>query len=137
MDARVVWKKGLSFTGTAAVSGFSLPLGSDAETGAEGGFRPTELLLVGAAGCTAMDVISILAKKRQEVTEFTVSAHAERAEDHPKIFTRITVEYALKGKNIDPAAAKRAVELSESKYCACIAMLRKSAEIVTRITVSP
>ena len=63
MDAKVVWKKGLSFTGTAQMSGLSLPLGSDPSVGGDNdGFRPTELLLVGLAGCTAMDVISILEK---------------------------------------------------------------------------
>ncbi len=136
MDARVVWRKGLAFTGTAETSGFTLPLGSEAD-GAEGGFRPTELLLLGLAGCTGMDVVSILAKKRQEVTRFEVKVHGERAAEHPKVFTRIVVEYVVQGKDIDPSAVKRAVELSEDKYCACMAMLRKAAEIQTRITLAP
>ena len=99
MDAKVVWKKGLSFAGTAQTSGFSLPLGSGPSVGGDNdGFRPAELLLVGLAGCTAMDVISILAKKRQEVTGFEVSAHGERATEHPQKYTSFVVEYTVKGR---------------------------------------
>jgi putative redox protein len=136
MDAKVVWSKGLSFTGSAEVSGFSLPLGADPEVGGQNnGFRPLELLLVGLAGCTGMDVISILAKKRQEVTAFEVRAHAEQAGDHPRVFTRITIEYLLTGRNIDRASVERAVELSETTYCPAQAMLRKAAGIEMKITI--
>jgi putative redox protein len=136
MDAKVVWSKGLSFTGSAEVSGFSLPLGADPEVGGQNnGFRPLELLLVGLAGCTGMDVISILAKKRQEVTAFEVRAHAEQAGDHPRVFTRITIEYLLTGRNIDRASVERAVELSETRYCPAQAMLRKAAGIEMKITI--
>jgi putative redox protein len=136
MDAKVVWSKGLSFTGSAEESGFSLPLGADPEIGGlNDGFRPLELLLVGLAGCTGMDVISILEKKRQEVTAFEVRAHAEQAGGHPRVFTRITIEYLLTGRNIDRASVERAVELSETKYCPAQAMLRKAAEIEMKITI--
>jgi putative redox protein len=137
MDAKVVWKKGCSFTGSAAASGFSLPLGSETEAPEDGGFRPLELLLVGLAGCTGMDVISILAKKRQEVTSFEVRVHAERAPDHPKVFTRIEVDYILRGNGLDEGAVKRAAELSETKYCAAMATLRMAAPIVTRVSILP
>jgi putative redox protein len=136
MDANAVWRKGLAFTGKAETSGFTLPLGSEAD-GADGGFRPTELLLLGVAGCTGMDVVSILQRKRQQVTGFEVKVHGDRADEHPKTFTRIVVEYVIRGKDIDPAAVKRAVELSETKYCACMAMLRKAAEIQTKVTLVP
>lgn len=135
MDAKVTWKEGLSFDGTAT-SGFSLPLGSSIESGgADDGFRPMELLLVGLAGCTAMDVISILKKKRQEVTHFEVQVHGDRATTDPKVFTEITIEYIVTGKNIDPAAVERSVELSETKYCSASAMLRKTANIQNKITI--
>jgi putative redox protein len=137
MDAKVTWKRGLSFTGAAETSGFTLPLGSKADAGEDGGFRPTELLLLGLAGCTGMDVISILEKKRQQVTGLEVRVHGDRAEEHPKVFTRITVEYVVSGNDVDPAAVTRAVELSEDKYCACMAMLRKAVEIETKITITP
>jgi putative redox protein len=136
MDAKVTWKgNGLAFEGTAT-SGFKLALGSSSESGTpDDGFRPLELLLVGLGGCTAMDVISILQKKRQDVTNFEIQVHAERAEDHPKVFTDVTVEYILTGKALDPAAVDRAVELSVTKYCSAQAMLAKAANITHKVTI--
>lgn len=135
MDAKLDWKTGLSFEGTAD-SGFIIPLGTaTSEGGLDDGFRPMELLLVGLAGCTSMDVISIMKKKQQDVTAFEVKVHADRAPEHPKIFTNIEMEYILTGRNLDPVAAKRSVELSETKYCPAIAMLRKAVNITTRITL--
>lgn len=129
MDAKVTWKGRMSFDGKAD-TGFTLPLGSDPSVGGDNdGFRPLELVLVGLVGCTAMDVISILSKKRQEVTEFEVSAHAERAEEHPKGFTQIMIEHHITGKNIDERAVQRAIELSETKYCPAQAMLMHSVTI--------
>lgn len=136
MDAKVTWKgTGLAFEG-AANSGFKLALGSNTEVGTnDDGFRPLELLLVGLGGCTAMDVISILQKKRQDVTSFEIQLHAERAEDHPRVFTDVVVEYILTGKDLDPAAVERAVELSVTKYCSAQAMLSKAANITHKITL--
>ena len=135
MDASVVWKKGLSFTG-AAETGFNVPLGADPKGGGDNyGFRPSELILVGLAGCTAMDVISILAKKRLQITGFEVKAHGERAATDPKKFTSFMVEYVVTGKGIDPAAVERAVELSETKYCTVMATLRAAGPIERKITI--
>lgn len=135
MDAKVTWKSGLSFDGTGG-SGFSVPLGTSAANGGnDDGMRPMELLLVGLAGCTGMDVISILEKKRQEVTGFEVRVQGERASDHPKIFTDITIEFVVTGKNIDQTAVERAVELSSTKYCSAEAMLGKAARIQHKITI--
>jgi putative redox protein len=135
-DATAVWKKGLSFTGTAATSGFSLSMGADPKVGGENdGFRPSELVLVGLAGCTGMDVISILAKKRQQVTAFEVKVHGDNAPGEPKRFTRFEVEYVVTGKGIDPAMVERAVELSETKYCTVMNTLRPSAPIERKITI--
>ncbi len=135
MDAKVVWKKGMSFDGTAD-SGFILPLDTAKDDGGEEqGFRPMELLLIGLAGCTSMDVISIMKKKKQVVTHFEVKVHGDRASEHPKVFTKIDMEYILTGRDLDPVAANRAVELSETKYCPAIATLRKAVEIHTRITL--
>ena len=136
MDATAVWEKGLSFTGTAHGSGYSLPLGTDPSVGGENdGFRPAELLLVGLAGCTGMDVISILSKKRLEITGFEVKTHGERAEEHPKRFTGFVVEYVVRGRNVDRAAVERAVELSETKYCSVMATLRSAGPIERKITI--
>lgn len=135
MDAKVTWKSGMSFAGVAD-SGFSIPLGTAAEHGgADDGLTPMELLLIGLGGCTAMDVISILEKKRQLVAGFEVRVHGERADDHPRVFNSITLEYVVTGHQISREAVERAVELSESKYCSVNAMLSKTAIIATTITI--
>lgn len=129
MDAIVTLQQRMSFTATAD-SGFRLNMGTSRDVGGDDdGFRPMELVLLGLAGCTAMDVISILRKKRQHVTGFEVQAHAERAEEHPKVFTDVTIKYIVEGINIDPAAVMRAIELSETKYCPAQAMLVQAVPI--------
>lgn len=129
MEARVTWKQGLTFTGTAD-TGFEVGLGSKPEVGGDNdGFRPIELVAVGLAGCTAMDVISILQKKRQDIKHFEVQVHADRAEEHPKVFTHVTLKYLVEGHDIDPSAVERAIELSTTKYCPSHAMLRKAVDI--------
>ena len=101
MTARVQWKGGLSFTG-GAESGLKVPLAGDASVGgAEDGFRPMELIAIGIAGCTAMDVISILTKKNQRVTGFEVLVHTRQAKDHPKVFAQIDIEYVVAGEQIE------------------------------------
>ena len=136
MDASAVWKKGMSFTGTGFTSNFSLPIGASPKVGgANDGFRPLELILVGLAGCTAMDVISILEKKRQQVTAFEVKTHGEQAEEHPKALTRFEIEYIVTGKGIDREAVERAVELSQTKYCSVAATLRNAGPVETKITL--
>jgi putative redox protein len=97
--------------------------------GQDQGFRPMELLLVGLSGCTGMDVISILRKKREQVTGYEVQVHAERAEDHPMVFTDITVEHIVTGYHLSPDAVARAIELSESRYCGAGAMLGRTARL--------
>ena len=95
MDAKVVWKGRMSFVGSAE-SGFSVPLGTDPGVGGDNdGLRPMELIAIGLAGCTAMDVISILQKKRQDVVSFETRVHAQRASEHPKVFTHVQVEYVF------------------------------------------
>jgi putative redox protein len=129
-DAKVVWKDGLAFEGSGR-SGFTVSLDTIAEEGGGSGFSPMELLLVSLAGCTAMDVISILKKKRQNVTGFEVRAHGVRADEHPKIYTDITLEYIVCGCHVDPKAVERAIELSETKYCSVNGMLSKVAQVTT------
>jgi putative redox protein len=93
------------------------------------GFRPMELLLVGLAGCTGMDVISILRKKRQDVTGYEVHVQGVRAEEHPMVFVEITVEHVVTGHHLQPEAVARAIELSEERYCGAGAMLGKVAHL--------
>lgn len=129
MEAKVTWQGRMTFTGSAD-SNFPVQLGTDPAVGGDNdGLRPMELIAIGLAGCTAMDVISILQKKRQDVTGFEVRVHTTRADEHPKVFTHITIEYLIEGRNIDPAAVERAMELSETKYCPAQAMLGKAAPI--------
>lgn len=135
MDAKVTWSTGLSFTGTAD-SGYMIPLGGKKEVGGlEDGFLPMELFAMGLAGCTGMDVISILTKMRQEVTAFEVKVHADRVNTHPKIFSTMEIEYIVTGKNIDSSAVEKAVQLSEERYCPGQAILAKTAQISHKITI--
>ena len=125
MKAKVEWKGRLTFSGTAD-SGFDVPLGSYPKVGGDDdGFRPMELLAVGLAGCTAMDVISIVRKKRQEVLGFQVVVDAERSNEHPKVFTKAVIEYHLVGKDIAENSVTRAIELSADAYCPAQSMLGK------------
>jgi putative redox protein len=125
VEAQVTWKGKLSFNGTAD-SGFEMPLGTEKSVGGdEDGFRPMELIAMGLAGCTAMDVISILTKKRQQVTAFDVQVHADRSENHPKVFTHAIIDYIVIGHNLDESAVVRAIELSATRYCPAQAMLEK------------
>jgi putative redox protein len=136
LDALVTWKQGLSFDGKGGNSGFTLPLGSPLEAGgAYDGFSPMELILLGLAGCTGMDTISILQKKKQDVIGFEIKVHGDRSVDHPKVFTDIMIEYVVTGHSVDAAAVERAVELSATKYCSAQAMLDKAAKIEHRITI--
>ena len=87
------------------------------------------------AGCTGMDVISILRKKRQDVTNFEVKVHADQADSHPHVFTAVIVEYIVTGNNIDPKAVERAIDLSENAYCPAQAMLVKAVPIKHTYTI--
>jgi putative redox protein len=135
MDAKVTWMNGLAFS-AAADTGNTLDLDADtAAGGMGGGFKPMEMFAIGLAGCTAMDVISILSKKRQEVTAFEVQTHLERASEHPKVFTRGVLHYEVTGRGVDPAAVLRAIELSTTRYCPAQAMLGRLFPITQTYTI--
>jgi len=91
--------------------------------------RPMELMLAGAGGCTAFDVVLILQRTRQNISACEVSLQAERAETDPKVFTKINLHFTVKGKDLDPSKVERAINLSHDKYCSASAMLGKTAEI--------
>lgn len=135
MKAQVTWKGRMSFSATSD-SGFSIDLGTDPEVGGDNdGFRPLELMAISLAGCTAMDVISILNKKRQQVSGFDVKVNAERAAEHPRVFTHAVILYTVIGTGIDEAAVRRAIELSAQRYCPAQAMLAKVFPIVLRYQI--
>ena len=125
MKAKVSWNEKMSFTGLAE-TGYEVPLDTYPAFGGEnGGFRPMELMALSLAGCTAMDVLSILKKKRQDLTEFEVKVNTERAEEHPKVFTEANIEYLVTGHGVEEKALVRAIELSAMRYCPAQGMLAK------------
>jgi len=127
----VTWIDELAFQGVTN-TGYEMALNSRPEPGKEAEVaKPTDLLLVALAGCTGMDVISILKKKRQPVTGFEVNTRGVQATDPPNVYTEIQIEYVVRGEGVDPAAVERAIELSEGKYCSVSAMLKQTAEITT------
>ncbi len=129
MTAQATLETGMRFDAVGG-SGHHVTLDADEHGGGHNaGFRPMELLLVGLAGCTGMDVISILRKKRQQVTRYEVHVQGVRAEDHPMVFVEITVEHVLTGHHLQPEAVVRAIELSKDRYCGAGAMLGKAAHL--------
>jgi putative redox protein len=134
MDAKVTWKNdGLLLSGTAD-TGSVLDMASSQDEG-QPGFRPMELLAVGLAGCTAMDVLSILKKKRQDVVDFEVKVHTVAADEYPKVWTDAKIEYIVTGHDIDPKAVERAMELSRTTYCPAQNMLNKVTNIELSYTI--
>ncbi len=127
-SARVRWVDGMQFVAEGG-TGHAIVLDGDPSVGGRNtGSRPMELLLMGLAGCTAMDVVFILRRKRQKFTGVEVYVTGERADTHPKVYTKIHVEYIIYG-DVDDKAARQAIELSEEKYCSASAMLKKTAEV--------
>ncbi|MGB8656572.1 MAG: OsmC family protein [Candidatus Zixiibacteriota bacterium] len=132
MVASLSWKEKLSFE-VHTESGHTILLDAKPEVGGEGtGPSPMELVLVSLAGCTAMDVVSVLKKKRVDLRNLTIRVSGERASEHPKYFTRIDVQYDLEGKGIREDDVKQAVDLSKDKYCSVAAMLREKSAISYR-----
>src|SRR5215469_13716675 len=129
MTAQATLEGGMRFTAESG-SGHHVTLDAAEHGGGQNaGFRPMELLLVGLAGCTGMDVISILRKKRQDVTGYQVQVRGVRAEEHPMVFVEITVEHIVTGHAVQPEAVARAIQLSEERYCGAGAMLGKVAHL--------
>lgn len=93
------------------------------------GPQPMELLLVGLAGCAGMDIIAILRKKRQDITAYEIRIHGERTEEYPRVFVEITVEHIFTGHAVQPEAVKRAIDLTEERYCGASAILGKTATL--------
>ncbi|MEI7990792.1 MAG: OsmC family protein, partial [Chloroflexota bacterium] len=129
MDATINWLGRMSFSGTSD-SGFTVDMGTDASVGGDNdGFRPLELMAISLGGCTSMDVMSILSKKRMIITGFEVKVHAERTIEHPMVFTSATIEYLISGHSVSEESVLRAIELSAVKYCPAQSMLAKAFPI--------
>jgi putative redox protein len=129
VEAKVTFLNDMQFTGTAS-SGHTLIMDADDESGGHNaGFKPMELLLVGFGGCTGMDVISILRKKKQQVSGLEVNVTGERSDTPPKIYKVVHLEYVVKGKGVEKAAVERAINLSLEKYCSVGATLARAGII--------
>ena len=129
MKAEVKWLGKRAFEGTPG-SGHSVIMDSSPEFGGEDrGIRPMEMMMVGMGGCTSIDVMNILEKSRQDVTDCVAEITAERAETEPKVFVKMHVHFKVTGRNIDPKRVERAIQLSAEKYCSASIMLGKTAEI--------
>jgi len=129
-DVEVKWVEGLQFVAQANDSQAAFIMdGSPDHGGLDSGVRPMEALLLSLAGCSAMDVLSVMQKKRQDVRGFRVLVSGERAEEHPKRWTKIHLEYVFTGVGLSGEAAARAIELSQTKYCGVTATL--NAEITS------
>ena len=109
----------------------------DVKSGRRAAAGPLELFLVGVGGCTAADVISILHKKREKVTDYRVEIRSQRRDEHPRAFRRIEMKHILRGINLSADAVERAIELSTEKYCSAVATVRPTAEIVTSYEIQP
>ena len=135
MKARIKWIDGVSFVGEAG-SGHSVVIDGAPEHGGRNiGSRPMELLLIGMAACSAVDVVQILKKARQPIADCVVDAQAERASDVPRVFTRIHLAYTVAGRTLDARQVERAVTLSKDKYCSATQMLAKTAAVTFDITL--
>ena len=124
VNVQLKWTEGLQFVARAG-QGPAVVL--DSSDGGSG-MSPMQMVLVGVAGCTGIDVVLILQKKRANITRFTVNITGEQADDYPRRFTRVQVEYILHGQGIKAKAVEQAIELSENKYCSALASLNSAFE---------
>ncbi len=129
MKTRVKWVENVCFMAESG-SGHAVVMDGAPDIGGKNlGPRPMEMLLMGAGGCTSVDVIMILQKSRQDVVDCEVEIDAERAEDHPKVFTRIHMHFTVKGRGLKPEVVDRAIKLSAEKYCSASIILGKTAQM--------
>lgn len=129
MKARVQWLDGRAFVGESG-SGHAVVMDGSPESGGRNiGIRPMEMMLLGLGGCTAFDVVMILERMREKVTDLDISLEGERAGEDPKVFTHVKLVYRITGYRLKPANVERAVKLSAEKYCSASAMFGKTASI--------
>ncbi|HLG73987.1 MAG TPA: OsmC family protein [Chloroflexota bacterium] len=129
LDATVQLDRDMRFVATSA-TGHQMTMDASPEGGGhDAGPMPIELVLMGLGGCTAMDVLGILRKMRQDVTDYRIEVHGTRRDEHPKVFTDVTVEHIVTGHHLSPAAVEKAVTLSWEKYCSVGAMLEVTAHM--------
>ena len=131
MKARIKLTEGMTFVGESG-SGHAVVIDANPDIGGRDlGARPMELVLMGTGACSAVDVVLILRRSRQEITDCVVEMEGDRANEDPKVFTRIHFHFIVTGKGLSASHVERAIKLSKEKYCSATAMLAKTAEIVT------
>jgi len=129
MNISVKWIDGMLMVGKSD-SGHAVVMDGPPEIGGENlGVRPMEMLLLGMAGCTMIDVVSTLKKMREDVVDCQTQVSADRSEEYPKVFTNINVHFILKGKQLNPSKVDKAIKLSAEKYCSASIMIGKTAVI--------
>ena len=129
MQVKINWVSGVAFSGETD-AGHKIMMDGSPEVGGQNlGARPMETLLIGTGGCSAIDVVLILKKARQDVTDCQVIVDADRATSDPKVFTKIHFSYVVTGNNLNATHVERAVKLSAEKYCSATAMLAKTAAV--------
>ncbi|MCX7988066.1 MAG: OsmC family protein [Thermodesulfovibrio sp.] len=129
LTAKVKWAGDMQFVGQSG-TGHAIVMDANVDFGGEdSGMRPMELLLIGLGGCSGMDIVSILKKKKQDIRDLEIKIKGQQADKYPKRFTEIEIEFIVKGKNLSEDAVKRAVELSMEKYCSVKATLEYSAKV--------
>jgi putative redox protein len=129
MKVRIKWIENVAFVGETESSHSIVMDGAPEGGGRNIGPRPMETVLAGTGGCTAYDVVAILKKSRQDITDCVVDVEADRAAEDPKVFTRIHFHFTIKGRNIKREHVERAIHLSAEKYCSASIMLGKTATI--------
>ncbi|MHB1333060.1 MAG: OsmC family protein [Sulfuriferula sp.] len=129
MQARIKWIENVAFLGETGSGHAVLMDGAQEGGGRNLGPRPMELVLIGTGGCTAYDVVHILKKSRAEISDCVAEIQAERADEDPKVFTKIHFHFVVTGKNLKPELVERAINLSAEKYCSASIMLAKIATI--------
>lgn len=129
MKARIKWVENVTFMGESGSGHCVIMDGAPEDGGRDLGVRPMEMLLLGMGGCTAFDVVLILKKARQPVTDCEVLMEAERANEIPRVFTKIHAHFVVTGNGLSDQQVKRAIQLSAEKYCSASIMLGKAAEI--------
>lgn len=137
MKVNIKWIDGVSFVGESE-TGHAVVLDGAPENGGRNiGMRPMEMLLIGMGACTSFDVVTILKKARQPILDCVAEINADRADEVPKVFTKIHVHFVITGNNLNATQVERAVKLSAEKYCSASIMLAKSVEITHDFVIKP
>lgn len=137
VEAKMRWAGGLKFEGTTAFGHKIVTDGSKSAGGQEEGYKPTELLLYGIAGCAGIDIVRILEKQRQKLSSLEIELTAHQNDDYPRPFHTIEVKFIARGENLDEKKLAKAIELSEAKYCVVSQTIARETRIVTSYEVVP